>query len=108
MSKYKITIEGTRNNNPEYDPDEVLKRGMDVDGFLLLTFKDGDPHSTSLMGCTTLEIARSIAGDKSEAGSIIRQAFAIAEGIMKAEEIHKRENSNRMAKELADMLRATK
>ena len=28
MSKYRITIEGTGNNNPEYDPDEMLKRGI--------------------------------------------------------------------------------
>ena len=108
MSKYKITIEGTRNNNPEYDPDESLKRGMDVDGFLLLTFKNGNPHSTSLMGCTTLEIARLFAGDKSEAGSVIRQAMAIAEGILKAEEIKKTEDRNTMARSLAEMLRATK
>ena len=108
MSEYRITIRGTGNNNPEYDPDEMLKRGMEVDGFLLLTFKGGDPHSTSMMGCTTLEIARLIAGDKTEAGSTIRQAIAIAEGLMKAEEIYRKDNSNRMAKELADMLRATK
>ena len=108
MSKYKITIEGTGNNNPEYDPDEVLKRGMDVDGFLLLTFKDGNLHSTSLMGCSTLEIARLFASDKSEAGSVIRQAMAIAEGILKAEEIKKTEDRNTMARSLAEMLRATK
>ena len=106
MEKYKITIRSNGDINPEFDLDEALKAGMDVDGFLLLTFKNGDPYATSLMGCTTFEIARAIASDMSEGGSAIRQAAAIAEGLQKAKEIYKKDNMNSVAKELAEMLRA--
>ena len=52
-----------------------------------------------------MDIARLFAGDKSEAGSAIRQAMAIAEGILKAEEIKKTDDRNTMARSLAEMLR---
>lgn len=106
MEKYKITIRSNGDINPEFDLDEALKAGLDVDGFLLLTFKNGEPYAASLMSCTTLEIARAIAGDMSEGGSAIRQAAAIAEGLQKAREIYKKDNMNRAAKEMAEMLRA--
>ena len=105
MNKYRITVNSNGNSNPEFDPDEKMQKGLDVDGFLLMTFRGGDPHGVFLMGVTTLEIARSIAGDKSEAGSVIHQATAIAEGLRKAEEIKKQDDKNRTARELAEMLR---
>ena len=106
MEKYKITIRSNGDINPEFDLDEALKAGMDVDGFLLLAFKNGAPYATCLMDCSTLEIAEVIAGDNSEGSSVIRQAAAIAEGLQKAKEIYKKDNMNSVAKELAEMLRA--
>lgn len=106
MSRYRITVNSNGNGNPEFDPDEKMQKGLDVDGFLLMTFRGGDPHGVFLMGVTTLEIARSIAGDKSEAGSVIHQATAIAEGLRKVEEIEKKDRMDRHARRLADMLTA--
>lgn len=105
MNKYRITVNSTGNSNPEFDPGEKMQKGLDVDGFLLMTFRGGDPHGVFMMGVTTLEIARLIAGDKSEAGSVIHQATAIAEGLRKADEIKKQDDKNRTARELAEMLR---
>lgn len=105
MRKYVISVKGTEGCNPEYAPDELLNKGLETDGFLLCAFKDGRPQATTLMGCTTLEIATLFAADKSEAGSVIRQAMAIAEGILKAVEIKKTEDRNTMARSLAEMLR---
>ena len=106
MEKYKITIRNNGDINPEFDLDKDLKAGIDVDGFLLLTFRNGEPYATSLMSCTTFEVARAIADDMSEGGSAIRQAAAIAEGLQKAKEIYKKDNMNSAAKALAEMLRA--
>ena len=105
MSKYIISVNSAGNSNPEFDPDERMQKGLDADGFVLMTFRNGDPHGVILMGVTVLEIARLMAADKSEAGSVIRQAIAIAEGLNKAEEIKKQDDKNKVARELADMLR---
>ena len=108
MNKYILKADIVGDGNLEYAPDELLKKGLETDGFLICAFKDGRPQATTLMECTTLEIATLFAADKSEAGSVIRQAMAIAEGILKAEEIKKTEDRNTMARSLAEMLRATK
>lgn len=100
MNKYVISVKGAEGCNPEYAPDERLNKGLETDGFFLCTFKDGQPQVTTVMGCTTMEIAMLFAGDKSEAGSVIRQAAALAEGIRKAKEIEQQDDRNRSAGEL--------
>ena len=100
MNKYVISVKGAEGCNPEYAPDELLNKGLETDGFFLCAFKDGRPQPTTVMGCTTMEIAMLFAGDKSEAGSVIRQAMAIAEGILKAKEIKQQDDRNQSAGEL--------
>lgn len=108
MSKYivKAALNPVGGGNPEFTPDKLLSNGVEVDGFLLCAFKNGNPYATSLMGCTVMDVATLFAGDKSEAGSVIRQAMAIAEGLLKAEEIKKTEDRNTMARNLAEILRS--
>ena len=106
MSRYRITVNSTGNGNPEFDPDEKLRNGMDVDGFMLLTFRNGEPHGQILMGVSVYELARGLAIGNTEADSAIRQATVIAEGLRKAEEIEKQDRRDRHARRLADMLTA--
>ena len=108
MSNYIINVQAspTGECNPEFAPEKKLADGIEADGFLLMTMKDGRPVAVVLMGITTMDLARMLSGDKSEAGIVIRQAMAIAEGILKAEEIKKTEDRNTMAMSLAEMLRS--
>lgn len=108
MSKYiiKAELNPMGGGNPEYAPDQELVKGIEADGFLLMTMKDDRPGAVVIHSITTLDLARMLAGDKSEAGSVIRQAMAISEGLLKAEEIKKTEDRNTMARNLAEILRS--
>ena len=106
MSMYKITIEGAKDNKPEFNPDEELANGTDADGFLLVTFRNGEPYAMSVCHITVMQLASMIAErGRDEASSIIRQAVAISEGLKKAEEIREEDDRRRAAKNLADLLR---
>ena len=83
-----------------------MVNGIEADGFLLMTMKDDRPSVVTIYGMTTMDLARMLAGDKSEACSVIRQAIAIAEGLNKAAEIAKKESQTKMAREIAEMLRS--
>ena len=107
MSKYiiKAQLSPVGGGNPDFAPDPQMVNGIEADGFLLMAMKDDRPSVVTIYGMTTLDLARMLAGDKSEAGSMIRQAIAIAEGLNKAAEIAKEESKTKMAREIAEMLR---
>ena len=106
MSKYIVKVEMDPNGdcNPEFGPEKKLEEGLPADGYVILTYRDGKPSATLICGVTIMEIAHMIAGDGSEAGSVIRQSIAIAEGLMKAKEIEKNDNAKRAAKNIVDLL----
>lgn len=109
MSKYIIKAEispGGGYNEEEYSISGELATGLEADGFLLITFRGGRRNCVAINGITTMEIAQYIAGDESEAGSTIRQAIAIADGLRKAVDIAKEERKHKMARDLADILSA--
>lgn len=81
--KYTIKVES---HNPEYDVPKKLREGIQVDGFCLLTTRDGDPDAESIDGMSTLELAKFFCTDN-EVCSILQQAAAICEGMRKAEKI---------------------
>lgn len=103
MGNYTIKVDSS---NPEFRPGDQLTNGLSADGFLLITIKDGEPQASVCMGLTIMELATAIASDKNEFGSVIRQAFAIAEGMQKAREIAESYRKNNVAKEIVEMLRA--
>jgi hypothetical protein len=108
MSKYIIKAEKSPMgaSNPEFAPSQDLVNGIEADGFLLMIKKDGRPSAVVIHELTIIELAMMLAADKTEAGSVIRQAIAIAEGLKKANEIKKENDKYMMAKGLADILRA--
>lgn len=101
----KTELSPVGGGNPEFAPDPDMVKGIEADGYLLLTLKDGDPACACIQGVTTVELARMLAGDDSEAGSTVRQAMAIAEGLIRAKEILKTERKSNLARELAEMMR---
>lgn len=80
---YIIRAEGT---NPEFDTSEDLRQGVQADGFLLLTIRDGKPHMECINGMTVMELARFFGLD-TEVCSILRQAAAIGDGFRNAEKV---------------------
>jgi len=107
MSKYIIKAQlSPVGGNPDFAPSPQMVNGIEADGFLLMAMNEDRPSVVTIHGMSTLDLARMLAGDKSEAGSVIRQAMAISEGLLKAEEIKKTEDRNTMARNLAEILRS--
>ena len=106
MSKYIVKVEMDPNGdcNPEFAPDQKLQEGIPADGIVILAFMGGKHAATIVHDVTIMEIATAIAGDNAESGSKIRQAIAIAEGLMKAREIDKSDGAKRAAKSIVDLL----
>lgn len=73
---------------------------------MLMTMKEDRIGAVVIHSVTTLDLARMLVGDKTEAGSVIRQAIAIAEGLGKAAKIAEEESKIKMARNLAEMLKA--
>lgn len=71
-----------------------------------MTMKDGRPGAVVLIGITTLDLARLLAGGSDDGSSVIRQAIVIADGLRKAMEIDKEHTKMKHAQEIADMLMA--
>ena len=105
MSKYIVKADIMGGGNPDFAPDTRLITGLEADGFLLMVMKDDRPSATVIHNVTTMDLARMIASDESEAGSVIAQAIAIAEGLNKAAEIEKSRQKMNMARGLAEILR---
>ncbi|MBQ1790163.1 MAG: hypothetical protein II008_08300 [Oscillospiraceae bacterium] len=107
MSKYIIKAQlSPVGGNPDFAPDSEMVNGIEADGFLLMTMKDDRPSVVTIYGMTTMDLARMLAGDKSEACSVIRQAIAIAEGLNKAAGIAREDGKTKRAREIAEMLRS--
>lgn len=106
MNKYIVKVEMDPNGdcNPEFGPDKKLEEGLPADGIVIMAFRGGKHSATIIHDVTIMEIATAIAGDNAESGSAIRQAIAIAEGLMKAREIEKNDSMKRTAKNIADLL----
>ena len=106
MHKYRIRIEAADGTHPDFAPARELAEGFTADGFVLLTQNGERPKRTAVYGCSVVNIAEMLISDMTETGSVIRQAMAIADGMMKAREIQEKERRDRTARELVDMLRA--
>ena len=102
MGKYvvkAVMVEG----NPEFGPDEKLVSGLECDGYLVMTAKNGKCSAKTCAGVTVMELACMLADDSDELGSLIRQAIVIAEGLRKASDIHREYEKNKAAQKLAAM-----
>ena len=106
MSKYIVKVNPVGGGNPEFAPDSKLIGGLEADGFVIMLMKDDRPAATVIHNVTTMDLARMIAAsDDNEAGSVIAQAIAIAEGLNKAARIAKESEKTRTVRGLAEMLR---
>jgi len=86
--KYIVKVEAAEGCNPEYAPDQRMQEGIPCGGFLLLMFnEDDEPQAENMMQISVEMLARLLRKSESSLAPIIRQACAIAEGYLKAQEI---------------------
>lgn len=96
--RYRIIVES---ENPEFQDEDL--NGMEADGFLLLTMKDGKPDVVVLHGMSINDLSEFFVLDD-ECVSILRQASAIAEGRRRAKEIWLEGKKSQMTSEIAKKL----
>lgn len=84
--KYVITVQPGDSCNPEFAPDKEMMEGIEVDGFVLIGFKDRKPCFESIMGISTSDMSKWVRG-KERGAQLMRAACAIAEGEIRAKEI---------------------
>ena len=88
-------IISVNSDNPEFPVDKREMNGIECGGYLLVCFKDnGDPISEALNGVSTLSLSKYIASDIGSVCNIIRQACAVADGLISANAIKKEYDKN--------------
>ena len=86
MGKYICKVLPTEKCNEDFAPDADLREGVEVDGFVLIGFKDGKASFETIMG-TSLDCISKWIMNQSKGGKLIRAACKIAEGEILAKEI---------------------
>ena len=86
MEKYIISVKPGKDCNPEFAPDIDLQNGVECEGFVIVTFKNGQAYMETMMGVSVTNMSNWIR-KRSVGGNNIRKACAIAEGEIKALEI---------------------
>lgn len=86
MGKYICKALPTEKCNEDFAPDADLREGVEVDGFVLIGFKDGKALFETIMGISMDKISKWIR-NQSKGGKLIRAACAIAEGEIRAKEM---------------------
>ena len=86
MGKYICKVLPTEKCNEDFFPDEDLRQGVEVDGYVLIGFKDGKVSFETIMGISVGKISKWIR-NQSKGGKLISAACAIAEGEIRAKEI---------------------
>ena len=86
MSKHICKVLPTKECNEDFAPDRDMRDGIEVDGFVLIGFKDGKPYFESIMGVNTTLISEWIR-KQGPGGKHILAASEIARGEIRAAEI---------------------
>ncbi len=88
MYTIKIT-----SDNPEMQEEDLIN-GIQADGYVLLTYKGGEPCLENIYSLSTEQVSRFFIHN-TEGGSILRQAAAISDGYRKACRIKEEDRASR-------------
>ena len=97
---YVVKVTPGENCNEEWTPEEELVDGIEVDGFILIAKRGNDIAAEEIYQMSLMDVA-TILANNTELSSFLRQAFAIAEGFRKADEIKKTDERKRIASQIA-------
>lgn len=105
--KYIVRVEPAPGCNPEFYPDRKMQEGIEGFGYIVIVFdEDGRPVVETLSGVSTFNLATYLAADKGGVSNILRQADKVADGLLAAQEIDRKHNREKMAKDLSRILGA--
>lgn len=95
--KMIIKVLPAEGSNPEFAPDPELQKGVECYGYVLMTFNEEHEMETALTVNLSMKNITDaiILSSNEDATSMLRQAFVIAEGFVKAAKIkqdYEREN----------------
>lgn len=99
MYTIKIT-----SDNPEMQEEDLIN-GIQADGYVLLTFKNGEPYLENIYSLSTEQVSRFF-NHNTEGGSILRQAAAISEGYRKACRIREEDRASRKMSQFSSSMEA--
>ena len=91
-----VKVEPAEGCNPDFAPRKDLTDGIQCSGYVIITFdEDSDPKVTAIDRVSNLDIAHAICKTP-----VLQEAFAIAEGLMKAHKIHEESERSKKLREL--------
>lgn len=104
--KYRVKLEVT-GGNPEYYPDPELQNGIDVDGIVILGYKESEPCEYVVEGVSVMDVAAMLSGkgSHSEIKKLLLQARAIADGLEKGFEISRAQKKREIYDDLYEALK---
>lgn len=86
MHKYICKVLPAEECNEDFAPDRDMIEGVEVDGFMLIGWRDRKPYFESMMGVSIEDLKKWIRR-KSPGAQKVRAASAMAEGEIRAAEI---------------------
>ena len=104
--KMIIKVLPAEGSNPEFAPDPELQKGIECYGYVLMTFNEEHEMETALtVNLSMKNISDAIILSSNEdATSMLRQAFVIAEGFVKAAKIRQDYERDNMMKRMKQVL----
>lgn len=97
MYTIKIT-----SDNPEMQETDLIN-GIQADGYVLLTYRDGEPCLENIYSLSTEQVSRFF-NLNTEGSSILRQAAAISDGYRKARRIMEEDRASRKMSQFSSSL----
>jgi hypothetical protein len=94
MGKYICKVLPTEECNEDFAPDRDMIEGVEVDGFMLICWRDRKPYVESMMGISVADLKKWIC-QKGPGAQKVRAAGAIAEGEIRAMEILDEQNGDK-------------
>ena len=87
--KYRIKVEPAEDYNPEFPIPEMLAEGFQVDGFLVLGYRDGEDEKClrAIHGASVEDIKDLLEVEEDEVSCAVRAACALMDGEDKADRI---------------------
>lgn len=94
MGKYICKVLPAEECNEDFAPDRDMIEGIEVDGFMLIGWRDRKPYFESMMGVSIEDLKKWIRR-KGPGAQKVRAASAMAEGEIWAAEIVDEENGDK-------------
>lgn len=86
MGKYICKVLPAKECNEDFAPDRDMIEGVEVDGFMLIGWRDRKPYFESMMGISIEDLKKWI-WQRGPGAKKVRAASAMAEGEIRAAEI---------------------